>query len=99
MALKGTLLTAMGIWKVDVSLDELQMLRRNTIVEYLDISLTEMGADYLRATMPVDHRTHQTMGILHGGASMVLAETVGSMAANLCVDPRTQSCVGQDINA
>jgi 1,4-dihydroxy-2-naphthoyl-CoA hydrolase len=49
--------------------------------------------------MPVDHRTVQTMGILHGGASVVLAETVGSMAANLCVDAKTQACVGQEINA
>jgi 1,4-dihydroxy-2-naphthoyl-CoA hydrolase len=89
----------MGIWKADVSLAELQKLRANTMVEYLDIRLTELGPDFLRATMPVDHRTHQTMGILHGGASLVLAETVGSMAANLCVDAQTQSCVGQEINA
>ena len=89
----------MSIWKVDFSLEELQKLRRNTMVEYLDIRITESGPDFLRATMPVDHRTHQTMGILHGGASLVLAETVGSMVANLCVDAQTQACVGQEINA
>ena len=49
--------------------------------------------------MPVDHRTVQTMGILHGGASVALAETIGSVAANLCIDPKTQACVGQEINA
>jgi 1,4-dihydroxy-2-naphthoyl-CoA hydrolase len=89
----------MSIWQRKVSLEELQRLRRNTMVEYLDINLTEIGADYLRATMPVDHRTVQTMGILHGGASVVLAETIGSVAANLCVDATSRSCVGQEINA
>jgi 1,4-dihydroxy-2-naphthoyl-CoA hydrolase len=80
-------------------MDELQQLRRGTMVEYIDIRFTELGPDYLRATMPVDHRTVQTMGILHGGASVALAETVGSTAANLCIDPARQACVGQDINA
>ena len=89
----------MSIWQVKPSLEELQQLRLNTMVEHLDIRFTEFGADYLRATMPVDHRTVQTMGILHGGASVVLAETVGSLAANLCVDQKTQACVGQEINA
>jgi 1,4-dihydroxy-2-naphthoyl-CoA hydrolase len=89
----------MSIWQTDASLEELQTLSRNTMVGYLDIRLTEVGPDYLRGTMPVDHRTVQTMGILHGGASVVLAETLGSVAANLCVDARTQACVGQEINA
>lgn len=89
----------MSIWQSKVSLEELQRLRRNTMVEHLDIHITEIGEDFLRATMPVDHRTVQTMGILHGGASVVLAETVGSLAANLCVDAKTQACVGQEINA
>jgi len=89
----------MSIWQSKVTLEELQRLRRNTMVEYLDINLTEIGPDYLRATMPVDHRTVQTMGILHGGASVVLAETIGSLAANLCVDSNRQACVGQEINA
>ena len=89
----------MSLWRTTVSLDELQKLRHDTMIEYLDIQLTEIGPDFLRGTMPVDHRTVQTMGILHGGASVVLAETLGSLAANLCVDPKTQACVGQEINA
>jgi 1,4-dihydroxy-2-naphthoyl-CoA hydrolase len=89
----------MSIWHTTVSLDELQKLRSKTMVEYLDILLTEIGPDFLRGTMPVDHRTVQTMSILHGGASVVLAETLGSLAANLCVNPKSQACVGQEINA
>ena len=89
----------MSPWKVRPSLDQLNHMRRGTMVEYLDIRITELGEDFLRATMPVDHRTVQTMGILHGGASVALAETVGSFAANLSIDPAKQACVGQDINA
>ena len=74
-------------------------MRRGTMVEHVDIQITEVGEDFLRGTMPVDHRTVQTMGILHGGASVVLAETLGSIAANLCVDQSRQACVGQEINA
>src|SRR5262249_87214 len=65
---------------------------------YLGITVTEIGADYLRATMPVEPRVHQPFGVLHGGASVALAETVGSLAALLCVEPRYM-CVGQEINA
>lgn len=68
-------------------------------MEHLGIRLIEVGPDYLRATMPVDSRTKQVTGILHGGASVALAETVGSLAANLCVDPASRLCVGQEINA
>ena len=89
----------MSIWQVRPSLEELQEMRRGSMVEYVDIRFTEIGPDYLRASMPVDHRTVQTMGILHGGASVVLAETVGSTAANLCLDLTKQACVGQEINA
>lgn len=89
----------MSIWQVRPSLEELQQLRRGSMVEHIDIRFTEIGPDYLRASMPVDHRTMQTMGILHGGASVALAETVGSTAANLCLDISKQSCVGQEINA
>lgn len=89
----------MSIWRVNVPLAELQPMRRGTMVEHVDIQITEMGDDFLRGTMPVDHRTVQTMGILHGGASVVLAETLGSIAANLCVDQSRQACVGQEINA
>jgi len=89
----------MSIWRTGFTLEQIAELARHTMVEHLGIRFTEVGADYLRATMPVDHRTVQTMGILHGGASVTLAETVGSCAANLCVDPSKQSCVGQEINA
>lgn len=74
-------------------------MQQDTIAEALGIVFTEMGDDFVRGTMPVDQRTHQPMGILHGGASVVLAESLGSMAANFCVDTATHYCVGLDINA
>lgn len=88
----------MSIWKekIDVSIANQRGLK--TMVEYLGIEFTEVGADYLTAQMPVDHRTRQPIGIMHGGASCVLAETVGSVAANFCVDTQKQYCVGLDIN-
>lgn len=72
---------------------------RGTMVEHLGILVTEVGPDFLRATMPVDHRTRQPAGILHGGASVSLAETIGSLAANLVLDPARESAVGLEINA
>ena len=72
---------------------------RNTLAEHLGIRVIEIGPDYLRATMPVNPHTHQPNGILHGGASVALAETIGSVAANLCVDMEKFVCVGQEINA
>ena len=69
------------------------------MMETLDIRFIEVGDDWLRATMPVDTRTKQPYGLLHGGASVVLAETLGSSAGNLCVDMTTQMCVGLEINA
>jgi 1,4-dihydroxy-2-naphthoyl-CoA hydrolase len=69
-------------------------------VAHLGIVFTELGEDFLRGTMPVDERTKQPYGLLHGGSSVLLAETLGSMAANLCVeDPATQQAVGLEINA
>ena len=64
----------------------------------MSIEFTEIGEDYLKATMPVDHRVHQAIGIMNGGASCALAETVGSNAANYVVDIKTHYCVGLDIN-
>jgi len=87
------------IWRRQVTPQELQDGSRNTLAEHLDIKVTEVGPDYLRATMPVNPHTHQPNGILHGGASVALAETVGSLAANLCVDVEKFMCVGQEINA
>jgi len=86
------------LFSTDVTLDQLNALSRNTAVESLGIKFTEIGADYLRATMPVDARTHQPFGLLHGGASVLLAETLGSVAGGLCVMPK-QHAVGMEINA
>jgi len=68
------------------------------MVEHIGITITEVGEQFLKATMPIDHRTVQPMGILHGGASLALAETLGSLAANLVVDNEKKYCVGLDIN-
>jgi 1,4-dihydroxy-2-naphthoyl-CoA hydrolase len=89
----------MAIFKEGITLDELNKQSRNTMVEHLGIEFTAMGPDFLEAKMPVDKRTHQPFGLLHGGASVALAETLGSMAAACCVDLTRQFCVGLDINA
>ena len=86
-------------FRAPVSLDELNRLSRGTLIEHLGIVFTGAGEDWLQATMPVDERTRQPYGLLHGGASVVLAETLGSSAGNLCVDTATQVCVGLEINA
>ena len=72
---------------------------KNHIGALLGISFTEIGDDYVVATMPVDERTHQPAGILHGGASVVLAETLGSIAAYMCINPEKQVAVGLEVNA
>lgn len=69
------------------------------MVSHLGITFTEIGPDYLKATMPVDHRTRQPLGLLHGGASVVLAETLGSTAGSCCVDLERFFVVGIEINA
>src|SRR6267154_344716 len=89
----------MSIFKPEITLDALNKLSANTMVDHLGIVYTAIGEDYLEARMPVDHRTHQPFGILHGGASVALAETLGSVAAMCCLDESTQYCVGLDINA
>ncbi len=89
----------MSIWTSAQTLDELNAACANTMMRHLDIVFEEIGEDFLRATMPVDDRTRQPFGLLHGGASVVLAESVGSVAANLCVDRSSYLCVGQEINA
>jgi 1,4-dihydroxy-2-naphthoyl-CoA hydrolase len=88
----------MAIWKQDISLERINGWSANTMMETLGIRITEIGDDWLRGTMPVDHRTHQPYGLLHGGASVVLAETLGSTAAMLSLDP-SEVAVGLDINA
>ncbi len=86
------------IWKNKTDLDAFTTRGQNTMLTHLGIEFTEMGDDYLMAKMPVDHRTHQPIGIMHGGASCVLAETVGSMAANAVIDINTHYAVGLSIN-
>ncbi len=89
----------MGIWFRPFTVAELDQQSRDSMSEYLDIRFSEIGSDYLRATMPVDARTWQPFGLLHGGASATLAETLGSVGANCCVDPERYYCVGQELNA
>ncbi|MCC7249435.1 MAG: hotdog fold thioesterase [Lysobacter sp.] len=86
------------LFRGHASPDTLTALSRGTAMETLGIVFTEVGADFVRATMPVDARTRQPYGLLHGGASVLLAETLGSSAGNLCVGPG-EMCVGIEINA
>ncbi|TAK72183.1 MAG: hotdog fold thioesterase [Gammaproteobacteria bacterium] len=88
----------MKIWKTAVSLDILTERGKGTLSDVLGIEFIEVGDDYLVARMPVADRVKQPMGIMHGGASCVLAETVGSNAAQYCVDYSQYYCVGLDIN-
>lgn len=88
------------IWhSLEITLDSLETGTKNTMGEVLGIDFTEIGPDFLRARMPVDHRTVQPAGLLHGGASASLAETLGSVASYLVIDPEKQDCVGIEINA
>jgi 1,4-dihydroxy-2-naphthoyl-CoA hydrolase len=89
----------MSIWYAKPTLEALQQQAAGTLIERLGIEFVEIGADFLCARMPVDARTTQPFGILHGGASVALAETLGSAAANWCVDFSEKMCVGLDINA
>jgi uncharacterized protein (TIGR00369 family) len=82
-----------------VDIDALNARARGSMVETLGIVVTEAGDDWLRGTMPVDARTRQPYGLLHGGASVALAETLGSMAGGLCVDMTREAVVGLEINA
>ena len=91
--------TTNAIWQRPVTVDGINSWGRVNMMEHLDITFTEVGDDYLKATMPVDHRTMQPLGMLHGGASVVLAETLGSTAASMCIDIEKQYPVGIEINA
>jgi len=87
-----------SIWRRLQSLDALNASTAGTMVRPLGIVFTEIGDDFIRGTMPVDDRTRQPLGLLHGGASVALAETLGSTGANMCVDESSR-CLGQEINA
>ena len=89
----------MGIWQQDTDLARINAWSANTLMQALGIRITEAGEDWLRGTMPVDSRTHQPYGLLHGGASVALAETLGSSAAMLTLDPAKFRAVGLEINA
>lgn len=88
----------MSIWIETIDLKRIQQRSANTLLERVGIVFCEIGDDFLKATMPVNEKTRQPLGILHGGASCVLAESVGSTAANYCVDQNENYCVGLDIN-
>ena len=88
----------MAIWKQFSNLETLNAWSQRTLMHALDIRITEIGDDWLRGTMPVDDRTRQPYGILHGGASVALAETLGSTAAMLCCEDG-RATVGLEINA
>ncbi len=87
------------IWKIAPTIEGMNSMGTNTLVSHLDIQFIEAGDDYLKATMPVDHRTVQPFRLLHGGASVVLAETMGSVASTLCIDINHKMAVGLEINA
>jgi len=89
----------MSIWRVTPTPEDLTARGSRSMPGFLGIRFTEVGPDFLRASMPVNERTHQPFGLLHGGASVTLAETIGSVASMQCVDPERYQCVGQEINA
>jgi 1,4-dihydroxy-2-naphthoyl-CoA hydrolase len=90
----------MNIWfNKELVIADFQSLEKETMIEYLGIEWVELGNDFLKARMPVDHRTRQPYGLLHGGASCVLAESIGSMASSMVVDHSKFVCVGLEINA
>ena len=89
----------MHIWKQTADLDRINGWNANSLVDHIGIRITEIGEDFLRGTMPVDARTKQPFGLLHGGASVALAESLGSLAGTMCLDAAKEMAVGLDINA
>jgi 1,4-dihydroxy-2-naphthoyl-CoA hydrolase len=90
----------MSIWfQQQIQLADFKELGKNTLSDLLGMEFTEIGNDFIKASMPVDHRTKQPYGLLHGGASVALAETLGSVASGLVIDPTKFHCVGLEINA
>lgn len=89
----------MSIWKVPVTAEMINANKKEDMVAHLGIEFTEVGEDFIAARMPVDHRTRQPFGLLHGGAHVVLAETLGSVGANLTLDSTKAYAVGLDINS
>lgn len=89
----------MAIWRSEFTIESLNQFNANTINERLGIEFTEFGDDFIKGRMPADPRTHQPYGIVHGGASVVLAEGLGSVGASLCIDQTTHFVVGLEVNA
>ncbi len=89
----------MSIWFREFTIDEVRKFEQGTLGQHLGIEFTEIGPDFVEARMPVDHRTVQPDRILHGGASVALAETLGSIGGSMCVDRERFQIVGQEINA
>jgi len=89
----------MAVWHRAITVDELNKMHENTMQSFCGIEFTEIGNDFIKARMPVNERTKQPHGLLHGGASVMLAESLGSIASVLCIDLETHTCVGLDINA
>ncbi len=83
----------------DITLNEVNSFSKNTLLSHLNIVFTKIGADYLEAKMPVNHKTTQPMGILHGGATVALAESIGSVGSNMLIDVKSEYAVGLSINA
>lgn len=90
--------TSSGLWFKDYKLDYLEGMRNANMGTHIGLEFTELGPDFLKARMPVDKRTTQPFGILHGGASCVLSETLGSVAAWMTIDPEKYRAVGLEIN-
>jgi 1,4-dihydroxy-2-naphthoyl-CoA hydrolase len=89
----------MGIWTQPFTIEQLNHHAGSVMPGHLGIIITETGDNFLKASMPVDHRTRQPAGLLHGGASVTLAETLGSIGSWMCIDREKQQCVGLEINA
>lgn len=89
----------MPLWKQPIALERINAMFVDTLCATIGIRITEIGDDYVRGTLPVDARTHQPYGLLHGGASVALAETLGSLAGMLTLDPAVEAAVGLEINA
>ena len=87
------------IWHTPPDIDELNQIGKGTAVSALGIEITEVGVDFLKGSMPVDERTRQPLGVLHGGASVLFAESLGSIAANYVIDHDKAYCVGMEVNA
>lgn len=89
----------MGIWFKEPNLEETNSWSQGTILEHIGIQITDIGEDYIEGTMPADHRTFQPYKLVHGGANIVLAESLGSIGAMLTLNSDKYMCVGQEVNA